>query len=267
VPPPPAPGEVFATDYASPVELEFTEVQIQGEGPDDIVIIRTWIATDPCGNSTQDSYSIYWIPDTGLECDINVPEDIECNMHGVVITSDVTGGIGGDLKYTWEVIGNECFIQSGQGTPEVTIYVGFGEVTVKLTVMDEFGCMTMCDTTFDCLNKIEIGQGGLIQDGQIQPIGSSQSPALDSDPVVEDLQLWPNPTSDELNIAFNAFSEQEVEMYITNVLGSIVWTSELDAMKGVNRVKIDVGDWSSGSYLVYFYARNQVITKIIVVNN
>jgi hypothetical protein len=187
-------------------------------------------------------------------------------MHGVVITSDVSGGIGGDLKYTWEVIGNECFIQSGQGTPEITIYVGFGEVTVKLTVMDEFGCMTMCDTTFDCLNKIEIEQGGLIQDGSIVPIGGNQAPTYADQPF-GDIQLWPNPTSGEFNILYTSTEAKEIEMTVTNVLGSVVWRGVMPVVDGVNMKTIDASDWSSGSYVVHFMDEQRAITRIVIVNN
>ena len=182
----------------------------------------------------------------------------------------MTGGIGGDLEYYWEVIGQECFIQTGQGTPEIEIYVGFGEITVKLTVMDEFGCMTMCDTTFDCLNKIEIDNPGISQGGFIDPTGQEpgfQNGAHGQMDVFDSVELWPNPTSDELNLAYRSFDDQEVEIFVTNVLGSIIWTGEMDAVKGMNRKVINVSDWSSGSYLVHVNASDQVVTKIIVVNN
>jgi hypothetical protein len=68
---------------------------------------------------------------------------VECNSHGVVIGSNVEGGLGA-ITYMWEVIGEKCFIQSGQGTPEITIYVGWTTVEIILTVTDEFGCSTTC---------------------------------------------------------------------------------------------------------------------------
>ena len=82
-----------------------------------------------------------------------------------------------------------------------------------------------------------------------------------------EVQLWPNPTSSELNISYEIFEAQEVKMFVTNVLGSVIWTGETDAVKGLNRTTINVSNWSSGSYLVHFNARDQALTRLVIVSN
>jgi len=144
------PAQVVQTDDpAQPVTIVYSESIEPGEGPGVFIVTRKWIATDACGNSSVAVQHITWIPDTFLECDIIVPELVEFNTHGVVISSDVTGGIG-PFTYLWEMVGEECFIQGGQGTPEIIIYVGWSFVKIILTVTDAYGCVSMCMTTLLC---------------------------------------------------------------------------------------------------------------------
>ncbi len=59
---PPVPTEIFATDNCSiQPTLQLSETQVPGPCPSTFDIIRTWTATDDCGNSTSDGYIIHVI--------------------------------------------------------------------------------------------------------------------------------------------------------------------------------------------------------------
>src|SRR5678815_980884 len=150
---PPA-SPVHASDYAEPITIDYEQTIGDGDAPGHYIVIRTWTATDPCGNVTVQSQHILWIPDTFIECEIVLPEVVDCNTHGVEIGSIVTGGIG-PFTYVWDVIGQECFIQDGQGTSGITIYVGFFDVTISLTVTDAYGCQTVCTATLECFDPLD----------------------------------------------------------------------------------------------------------------
>jgi hypothetical protein len=264
----PPPAQVQATDNTGEVEVFFTEEQLPAEGFEDYIVIRTWTAVDGCGNRTSITQELYWIPNTEMECDIDVPEDIPCNTHGVVITGNVTGGIG-PYTYNWEVLGNECFIQSGQNTETITIYVGFGEITINLTVTDAYGCSTFCTVTFDCLNKTELPVGNLSIDPVIRPFEGIDIQILDfesdREDNADDLEIWPNPTTDLFNVKYISQNQKEVTINVTNTLGEMIWVGEIDAIEGENMLQINVSNWQSGSYIAYFMTFDQTITRTMII--
>ncbi|MEO5906087.1 MAG: hypothetical protein ABIQ11_05140, partial [Saprospiraceae bacterium] len=145
---------VDADDSAEPVVIVYTEEILPGSADGEFRVIREWVATDACGNSTVATQEITWIPDTFLDCGILLPDAVDCNSFDVVITTFTSGGIA-PLEYLWEVEGEKCFIQSGQGTEEITIYVGFTAVDVSLTVTDAFGCSTICQATLECIDPFD----------------------------------------------------------------------------------------------------------------
>ncbi|MEO6130862.1 MAG: ice-binding family protein, partial [Saprospiraceae bacterium] len=104
----PLPGVpvVNVLDAAMPVLTTFTETIVPGTGIGVFIVTRTWTATDACGNISTSVQTIRWIPNTFLACEIIVPPVIVCNSHGVIITSDVTGGIG-PYTYVWEISGEK----------------------------------------------------------------------------------------------------------------------------------------------------------------
>ena len=260
----PPPAIVTADDTAEPVDMDYTELIEPADGPFGFLVTRTWTATDACGNSTQASQMITWIPDTQIECDIILPGPVECNTHGVLISSEVFEGLG-EIEYLWEVVGEKCFIQSGQGTPEILIYIGWSEVGIRLTVTDAFGCTSVCSATLNCLDPIE---NLVIQPQIIQP-ESSVVPELpaNKDQNIETLQhfnLWPNPANSTVNVSFESAKESEVEITMTNFLGQVVLRDEMDAAKGFNNRKLDVTSLPEGSYLLQLTSEDEIKTKILV---
>ncbi|MEO6131464.1 MAG: T9SS type A sorting domain-containing protein, partial [Saprospiraceae bacterium] len=263
---PPVPT-VTAADPADPVTIVYEQIIEPGTGQGVFNVIRRWTATDACGNVTVAEQHITWIPDTGLSCEIILPEMVQCNSHGVVIMSNVTGGLG-DLTYFWEVIGEACFIQSGQGTPTIEIYVGFTDVTIVLTVTDEFGCSTTCSATLDCVLPgfnpfagviTELNSETPLHPDVIQPSRGNDEP---NDNLTE-VNLWPNPANGSVNLSFESSIRQEVKFTLMNYLGQIVLTDKINANKGYNSQKVDVAKLPEGSYLLEVTSDRSMYTKVI----
>jgi len=209
--------------------------------------------------------SILWIPDTFVECEIVLPPVVDCNSHGVVITSDVGGGIP-PFTYQWDVIGQECFIQTGQNTPTITIYVGFFDVTISLTVTDAFGCQSVCTAVLECFDPLDQFAGNT-PTGQIQ--ANSNNPnttvqGLDQD-YLRELSYWPNPANTMFNISFDAAVERDVEISFINFLGEVVLTDQMKAHVGANTRKIDVTKLPEGTYLFQVKTDKEIHAKGIVI--
>ncbi len=258
----PAVPVLFADDGTQTVTIVFTEVIQPGIGIGVYAVTRTWTATDVCGNVTVYVQHIKWIPDTFLDCNILLPGVVNCNSHGNVITSIVTGG-NGPLTYHWEIVGEDCFIQGGQGTPKITIYVGWSNVKIILTVTDAFGCVSMCMITHGCVFSVDNAFSGL------PPIteGNESSPVNEglSKPTVAPINIWPNPANGSVNLGFESALEGEVAFSFTNLLGQVVLSGEMAAIKGFNTHKVDVSQIQEGSYLVQVKTEKHVYSKVLVV--
>ena len=262
----PDPPTVLANDDSGDIIAEFfqTIMEIPGQ-PGHFRVIRTWTAVDPCGNRSVATQSILWIPDTFVECEIVLPPVVDCNSHGVVITSDVGGGIP-PFTYQWDVIGQECFIQTGQNTPTITIYVGFFDVTISLTVTDAFGCQSVCTAVLECFDPLDQFAGNT-PTGQNQ--ANSNNPnttvqGLDQD-YLRELSYWPNPANTMFNISFDAAVERDVEISFINFLGEVVLTDQMKAHVGANTRKIDVTKLPEGTYLFQVKTDKEIHAKGIVI--
>ena len=259
---PPVPA-VFTGDTNNSVTIVYTQTIEDGDEPGVFIVTRTWVATDACGNTTVKVQTITWIPDTILECTIILPENVECNSHGVVISSTFTGGV----NYDWEIVGGECFIQGGQNTPEITIYVGWSTVKIILTVTDSFGCSSMCMVFLDCRSSYSLNTPGTIIERVISD-GSTISEVNTTDHSTGTLQnfsLWPNPVSERVFLGFDATVEEVVEIRLISSFGQVLLGDKITAQKGANSYMINVSELPKGSYLVQVKTEKELLTKVIIV--
>ncbi|MEO6132604.1 MAG: T9SS type A sorting domain-containing protein, partial [Saprospiraceae bacterium] len=254
------------TDIAMPVVTTFSETIVPGTEIGVFIVTRTWTATDACGNISTSVQTIHWIPNTFLTCEIILPPVIECNSHGVVITSAVTGGIG-PYTYVWEISGEKCFIQGGQGTPAITIYVGWTDVKVILTVTDSFGCTSMCMIIVSCTDAAETGLALNLQNTHPEANQDLKPGLITSEnpgDYLKKINLWPNPANENINLSFESSIDQNVEFVLMNLLGETVLKEKMEAHKGFNTKNFDVSNLLTSSYLMEVKSASEIHTKVIV---
>ncbi len=266
---PPA-GTVNAEDYAHPVTVAYSQSTVDGASPGEYSVTRTWVATDVCGNTSVATQHITWIPDTQLSCDIFVPESVDCNSHGVPITSGVSGGLGG-ITYAWEVFGEKCFIQSGQGTPEMGLYIGWDEVEITLTLTDAYGCSTICSTSLDCEDlaptPIVVHPGD-----QVTEIQNNQNPvipfAVESgarESNLKQINLWPNPARDAVTVSFESLLDQDVHISLMNFMGQTLLRDDIMATKGITTHQTDISKIPEGGYMLQLRTEADRYTKVLII--
>jgi Secretion system C-terminal sorting domain len=261
---------VHAEDASASVSLVYTESNTPGDGSGIFFVTRTWTATDACGNITVTKQHITWIPNSFLVCNINVPLVVECNSHGVIITSDITGGFG-PYTYEWQIVGNKCFIQGGQGTPDITIYMGWADVKIILTVTDVFGCQSMCMYILHCLEPGDIPFTSM--PGSAEPDANPNvvlmAPASLTQEgqrgYLKDLNLWPSPAKGTINLSFESSLEEEVVYRFVNFLGQVILSDQIVVQKGLNRRTIDIDRLPGGSYLMEVRSEKEMLTKVVVI--
>ncbi len=83
------------------------------------------------------------------------------------------------------------------------------------------------------------------------------------------LSIQPNPFMEELQLLFNCFQSEEIELTITNTNGQVVLSKNLGVVKeGISHLKIDGSVLNAGCYNLRLKGNNSNLTKsVIKLNN
>lgn len=76
---------------------------------------------------------------------------------------------------------------------------------------------------------------------------------------------FPNPFSVSSQIIFRSSIEQPVLFEVKNVLGKIVYTSEILAVSGINKINFEKNDLVSGMYIYSIQTNNRTTSKRLVI--
>ena len=81
--------------------------------------------------------------------------------------------------------------------------------------------------------------------------------------LAKQIDLFPNPVTDDLNINFNSL-DGNTTMQLLNVQGKVVIDNQL-AQMGNGNAQIDVSSISNGVYFLRMIIENKVVTKKVVI--
>jgi Secretion system C-terminal sorting domain len=83
---------------------------------------------------------------------------------------------------------------------------------------------------------------------------------------INNLDVFPNPAKDNLQLKFTTVNPKQTEMKIFNALGKLVRTQTLDKLSiGLNKLTIDIKDLSTGVYSVQLNQNDFTVSKSFVV--
>jgi hypothetical protein len=98
---------------------------------------------------------------------------------------------------------------------------------------------------------------------------NSSNILLSSNDIISEkleLNIYPNPTSKNINISVSENNLKEYRWVIYNDLGSIVNQSRTIKKSNIVNEKIDVSNLNSGVYFISFISGEKVITKEFIKN-
>jgi len=103
------------------------------------------------------------------------------------------------------------------------------------------------------------------------PTGFSPSPMACSFAGVvtnklEELTVYPNPSSDNVNISFSSSDATDVEVSIFNLLGEKIKTINTTSSIGSNNININVNDFTVGQYIIQIQKNNKLTTTKFTVS-
>jgi hypothetical protein len=158
---------------------------------------------------------------------------------GTLPTVNFTNTSTGANSYTWD-FGD--FSSSSLASPAHT-YSGNGSYTACLTAMTSQGC-----TDTHC--------APVMVDVAVAPIAA----------IEENYDLYPNPASNELNIAATLGSEKNVQVVAFDVNGKLLINEENTLPEGSNILTYNVTNWDNGIYFVRITAGDVVKTMKVIIN-
>ena len=191
-------------------------------------------AKNACGISPAQAKIINETPDNPGS--ITGPATVSKNKVGLVYAvSPVVAG----LTYTWTV-NNGAKITAGQNTASIT--VNWGILAGKVTVKAQNSCGTSTGISKDIsISKFLVANGG---DSEL-----ASSDEMNRN-LAQDLQIMPNPVKQAANIIFNAGNEYNYLIKITDLSGRVLQVKQGLAVKGQNRISIDVHNFTTGIYII-----------------
>ena len=103
---------------------------------------------------------------------------------------------------------------------------------------------------------------GEVEDYSVVISGNAQRPMAESTVPVSfnNLNLYPNPSQGIVNISFDAVSTANVSMRISDLVGKIILTEQLQVIEGTNKFSVDLTPYSKG---IYFMELNDESSRTI----
>lgn len=83
---------------------------------------------------------------------------------------------------------------------------------------------------------------------------------------LEQFQVYPNPTSDYLNLTFSLESAQEdMQVQLRDVLGRLLFETTMNAASGLNAVELNVSSFEAGNYILTLQSDQVLKSQSIII--
>jgi len=81
------------------------------------------------------------------------------------------------------------------------------------------------------------------------------------------INVYPNPTQDELHVDVNATENAVVELKLMDMSGRVVRTVQTNIVEGINYISLNLGDLANGVYSLVMVSNNQLLHTTRVTKN
>lgn len=99
----------------------------------------------------------------------------------------------------------------------------------------------------------------------VDEINLSQSSGINANDLVSGVNLYPNPSNTNTNLEFFTQKSSLVNLTVTNTIGEVVFSSEINAAQGFNSAIIPSEKFESGIYFVSIKGQNSSTTQKLVI--
>lgn len=175
------------------------------------------------------------------------------------------GSTGGSGTLYWRVWidfnNNNSFADAGEQvvsvankslnllSSNITIPSGAATAKVRMRVSVKYGGYASYCQTF-AYGEVEDYSVNIKAAGTLVNPNNTQN-------VIDEISLYPNPFSNNFNLEFNANVDQKVQYLILDPLGRLIKEESMDAVQGRNTFKIETGNLVPSTYLVQIKSSNE----------
>jgi hypothetical protein len=156
--------------------------------------------------------------------------------------------IPGATSYTWTVPTGASIV-SGQGTNSVVVNYGLltGNQTIKVYATNACGVSSMVKSVTLTFSTCSI----------FKPANVS---------AISEMNMYPNPASQEFNIELNSATEGQLEMTLFSMNGAVIRTKNIPLNEGPNVINENISELTSGIYFVKLtnQSNNETVTKKLI---
>jgi len=186
----------------------------------------TVAAVNGCGSSLVRSLSVVAAP--GRPSSISGPASV---CQGDVSPYSVPT-VDGTVSYNWTVTAGG-YVSAGQGTKNISV------TWLSTTTLAQVVSLTASNSC------------GVSARQSLSNITLSACPRMASgDQPGFELQAYPNPASDLVNMTFVAPNADDYRLRITDISGRVIHSEVISAPEGLNRAEVNLGHVNTGVYFV-----------------
>ncbi|MBH07514.1 MAG: hypothetical protein CMP71_00065, partial [Flavobacteriales bacterium] len=84
---------------------------------------------------------------------------------------------------------------------------------------------------------------------------------LEQSTVINDLDIYPNPSRDMFNISFNTINKQDITLRIRNIVGEEIYTEKLNKFDGTYTKAISLENYPKAVYFLEINTNEETINK------
>ena len=106
---------------------------------------------------------------------------------------------------------------------------------------------------------------GVINDWSIEICSEIPLSADDNSNLLENISVYPNPSSGIFNVKLNSFINSEIEISVYDILGREISQNSFNTISNFNE-EIDISNASPGIYLMSISSKRGKVTRRIIVN-
>ena len=87
---------------------------------------------------------------------------------------------------------------------------------------------------------------------------------LEESTIINDLDIYPNPSRDVFNISFNTINKQDITLRIRNIVGEEIYVEELNQFDGTYTKAISLENYPKAVYFLEINTIQGTINKKLI---
>jgi len=196
-------------------------------------------ASSPCGNAVSAFKTVNGYPTSPSS--ITGAVSVCYNAQNVTYSCNTSSG---STSYTWTIPAGTTIV-SGQGTNNIVLnFAGTAGTSVLLKAKATNSCGSSANRT--------------------ATINLNACPRQ-SENELSQLNLFPNPVKDELNLSWSTETEEAQIITCIDILGQVIWQEQLKFSIGTSTYKIATDQFPSGVYFIRLQQGDKIQSRKFVV--